>query len=213
MNASQDDRIRALSERFPWPASKPDVLLPPRELLGWFRDSQRQLLTKDLSPQTRIVVELGSWLGMSTRFIAEQAPKAMILAVDHWRGSPEHHQRTEFNTLLPLLFETFQALCWGQRARIIPMRMSSLDGLQAISDAGLVPDLIYVDADHSYEAVCADLALSLKLFPETVLDGDDFEWPGVAQAVRECATRENLQLGLVGRQDRAWTLRRHRPNW
>jgi len=41
-----------------------------------------------MNSETRCVLELGSWLGKSTRFIVERAPNAYIFAVDLW--SNEH---------------------------------------------------------------------------------------------------------------------------
>ena len=37
-----------------------------------------------MNAETRCVLELGSWLGKSTRFIAERAPNAYLFAVDLW---------------------------------------------------------------------------------------------------------------------------------
>jgi hypothetical protein len=41
-----------------------------------------------MSAETSCVLELGSWLGKSTRFIVERAPNAFVFAVDLW--SNEH---------------------------------------------------------------------------------------------------------------------------
>ncbi|HEV3339133.1 MAG TPA: class I SAM-dependent methyltransferase [Pirellulales bacterium] len=103
------------------------------------------------------LVELGSWLGLSTRFIADRAPNAVIVAVNHWRGSAEHLNDTNLQDLLPILYETFLNRCWRLRDRIIPLRMNTLEALDEIAGCGLCPDLVYLDADHSYEAVRADL--------------------------------------------------------
>ena len=51
---------------------------------GWFYPPHKVVLAELLSPETRCVVELGSWLGKSTLFIAEHAPNAVIISVDLW---------------------------------------------------------------------------------------------------------------------------------
>ena len=111
-----------------------------------------------------------------------------MISIDHWQGSPEHQQRPEFRAMLPTLYESFLSQCWGQRDRIIPLRMTSLEGLQTVSNYGIEPDLVYVDAEHSYPAVMSELELARELFPRARLVGDDYDWHGVREAVESfCA--------------------------
>jgi len=196
---------KQLAELHPWPAKRPDVSVPDGHA-GWFGDGARAVLTQAVNSDSRLIVELGSWLGLSTRFLAHRAPHATIIAVDHWQGSPEHQRDPELKQLLPTLFEEFVASCWPYRDRILPLRMSTQEGLQAVAAAGLTPDLIFVDADHSYDAVCADLETSRKLFPEAVLTGDDFSDPDVRRAVEEFARTHGLQLQTFGRNWLGWQL-------
>jgi hypothetical protein len=162
------------------------------------------MLARTLSPDTHLVVELGAWLGLSTRFIASRAPRATILSVDHWKGSPEHQSQERFQKLLPQLYETYLARCWDYRERIVPLRMSTLDGLRTAAEAGLQPDVVFVDAEHSFEAVTAELALARQLFPRAALCGDDYDWRGVREAVDNFARRRGL---LVNRfVARGWRL-------
>jgi hypothetical protein len=197
-NAAPGERLRALAQAFPWPAERPAVGPPPAHL-GWLDEGVKRLLTDALSGDARLVVELGAWLGMSTRFLADAA----VVTVDHWRGSPEHQARPEWRALLPALYETFQALCWGYRDRIIPLRMTTLAGLRLLADRGLSPDLIYIDAEHSYEAVLSELELAGRLFPSAEVVGDDYPHPPVRAAVEEFARRRNL---LVRAEGNGWKL-------
>src|SRR5690606_40474206 len=64
-----------------------------------------RLLSRFLSPQSVLVVELGSWLGKSTRFLLRQAPHATVVAIDHWKGSAEHQRRHRHRLIS--LYETF----------------------------------------------------------------------------------------------------------
>lgn len=48
---------------------------------------------------------------------------------------------------------------------------------------GIVPDAIYIDANHTYKDVKSEIDLSLKLFPNVILFGDDINWSGVKKAV------------------------------
>jgi hypothetical protein len=162
------------------------------------------MLGQALTADTQLVVELGAWLGLSTRFIAAHAPNAVILSVDHWRGSPEHQSDESYRELLPNLFETFQARCWDQRQRIVPLRMTTLEGLRTVAEHGLEPQFVYVDAEHSFDAVSAELALARQLFPRAVLAGDDYDWQGVREAVVQFARKNGMVVDRVGW--RGWRL-------
>jgi hypothetical protein len=156
------------------------------------------VLARELSEETKLVVELGAWLGMSSRFIAEHAPNATVVSVDHWKGSPEHRTQEEFRAVLPTLYESFLEQCWTYRDQIVPLRMTSLEGLQTVADFGLTPDLVYIDAEHSHPAVTSELELARHLFPGAVLVGDDYDWEGVACAANEFAARHALAVERVG---------------
>jgi hypothetical protein len=102
--------------------------------MGWPADGPRELLEKSLSGDIRLVVELGSWLELSIPFIANLAPRAVVIAIDHWRGSPEHHHDPVLKAMIPTLYETFLALCWDYRERLIPLRMTRFEGLAMVAN-------------------------------------------------------------------------------
>lgn len=176
----QSPELGAFRRTHPWPDQKPAV--PPREKEGWLFPSTQEMLARFLSNQTKLVVELGSWLGLSTRFIASRAPRAAVIAIDHWQGSPEHQQDPKYSALLPVLYETFLANCWSERARIVPVRTGTIEGLERVARSGLYPDIFYVDADHGFEGVSADLQAIQRLFPQAIIVGDDWNWEGVRRA-------------------------------
>jgi predicted O-methyltransferase YrrM len=187
---------RELAARFPWPNEKPAVPAAPQR--DWLFPATRNFLTCSVSAETRLIVELGSWTGRSTRFLADLAPHAAVVAVDHWEGSVEHTQDPELAAMLPRLFETFLAECWSYRDRIIPLRASSVDGLRQVAEAGLSPNLVYIDADHRFESVMADLGTALDLFPDAAIVGDDWDWEGVRTAVETTARQRNLRFEAEG---------------
>ena len=200
-----NEEIEKLARDFPWPAEKPSVPIPT-EKLGWFKEPQQELMRRELNAETKLVVELGAWLGLSTRFIADQAPHARVITIDHWQGSSEHRKDPTCAAMLPTLFETFTALNWEYRDRILPLKMNGHEGLQTIARYGLKPDVIFVDADHSYEAVSADLKLSRQLFPQARLIGDDYDSPDVQRAVDEFAATHGFEVEPVGTDWRSWRL-------
>jgi hypothetical protein len=154
------------------------------------------MLTAIVSPGTQLIVEVGSWVGRSTRFLADLAPNAVIVAIDHWEGSPEHHEDPELAKALPHLYEAFLAESWDYRARIIPVKMTSIEGLKRVAEAGLQPQLGYIDADHSYESVLNDILTALDRFPESKIAGDDYDWPGVKQALDQLTKERGIRVEL-----------------
>ncbi|HUP23643.1 MAG TPA: class I SAM-dependent methyltransferase [Thermoanaerobaculia bacterium] len=186
--------LASLAAAFPWPAARPLALEVPERNQGWLRDGSRDALASALSASTRVVVELGAWLGLSTRFVLERARNATVISVDHWQGSPEHHESEEWRRMLPALYETFLAMNWEHRARIVPVRRSTIEGLEAVAAHGVAPDVVYVDAGHEYESVLEDLETSYRLFPEAELVGDDFDWLGVRQALEKFRERHGFEI-------------------
>jgi predicted O-methyltransferase YrrM len=172
--------IHDLRLAFPWPAAKPGL---PEADHGWLQEDTKKLLKESLSGTTRIVVELGSWLGSSARYILGQAPNATLICIDHWDAN-----RTRLSTGMepePDLYQTFMANCWDYRDRLIPIRTDTVSGLHIVHDNEVEPDVVYIDASHDYEAVLADIRTAVGLFPRAVLVGDDWDWPGVQKALTE----------------------------
>jgi hypothetical protein len=65
----------------------------------------------------------------------------------------------------------------------------------------LAPDVVYLDADHDYESVKADLTRIRSLFPQATVVGDGWSREGVQRAAVE-VVRE--QGGVIGVHGVAW---------
>ena len=70
----KQSNLQSLRDRYPWPSEKPAV---PPNMNGWFQTPNQKMLSQLCSDQPQVVVELGSWLGLSARFFLDIAPKAM----------------------------------------------------------------------------------------------------------------------------------------
>jgi hypothetical protein len=179
--------LEELGRRYPWPAHRPDVR---EDWLGWFCEANRDKLAELISPDTKIILELGSFCGLSAKWFCETAPQAVLICIDHWKGSAEHHRCRDWERRLPTLYETFCRNLWPYRERLIPMRTTIHDGLHELHGLGIVPDLIYVDGSHDADSVEHDVSTCLELFPRTELVGDD--WPhhsvrtGAVRAAARC---------------------------
>lgn len=182
------DKWEMLRKKFPWPEQCPDV---PKQSHGWFFGDDAESLNRAISfvrkqgRQVELYLELGSWLGSSVRHVLKEAPSARAICCDLWPSEVSQ----EFSWK-PVMYETFLANNWEYRDLIIPVRTDVRVGLEQVVRAGLRPDVIYIDADHSYEAVLGDTLLAAWEFPKAVLVLDDNipVFPGVQQFVRELPT-------------------------
>jgi hypothetical protein len=151
----------------------------------------------------RVVVELGSWCGLSASHILARAESCTLICVDHWKGSPEHFTREDWKALVPHVREIFLKNLWPWRHRVIPMCTDTMNGLLEIAELSIQPDLIYVDAGHAYGQVLGEITFFQKAWPTACLMGHDYVG-GVKRAVDELTTMCRKTVVSIGR---AWTLR------
>jgi len=195
--SEQAEIIEKLASDHPWPIRKPDLGFNSS---GWFPICNQNALRRFLNENTKIVVELGAWVGLSTRWLTSQAPNAKVITIDHWLGSPENKD----DPLVPILYEQFIANCWNYQSKIIPIRADTEIGIKKLKDSGLKPDLIYIDAGHDYKSAGRDLEACMDF--NCPLVGDDFNpnsWAGVVRAVWEEANNGQRMLQVKGS---AWML-------
>jgi hypothetical protein len=201
------DTLIKKDERIGWPKKMPSI---PKYYHGWFQRNNIDILQRLSSKDHRCVLELGSWLGMSTRFLLEHNPNAVVFAVDLWSNeyffNDPHYDATgdkEANALLTdnPIYDQFLVNVQDHKYTkspkskgLVPMKMSTLDAIPILKEAGVRPDLIYIDASHHYEFVIKDIELCLDAFPGAIIVGDDWNYEGVKQAVVEAAERHHLQI-------------------
>lgn len=163
--------IESLKKTCPWPPEKP--LVSPDEQ-GWFSGWNIKKF-KPLLNDVKLIVEIGSWLGLSTRFWLENS-NATVICIDTWEGSEEHLADEQWAKKLPTLFDVFCVNQWGWRDRIIPIKNPSNRGLPLVKRHHITPGLIYIDGSHKYEDVLEELHLCDQLFPSAKLIGDDWNY-------------------------------------
>lgn len=141
-------------------------------------------------------VEVGSWYGRSTAFMAVQivnsGKKIELIAVDTWKGSEEHR--------LGGMSEDPNIVVSGDILPIFKRNMLPLEGVynvktvQATSVEAAIQcsdrtfDFVFIDAAHDYDNVIADIrAWWPKVKVGGWIGGHDYsaDWPGVVRAVSE----------------------------
>ncbi len=131
-----------------------------------------------------LIVELGSYNGRSTRAMADNCP-GIIWAIDCWEqmeymprmeGDPWMHFQSNLRKHLD------SSLVRAVRMRHEDVHAFVLPELRRL-------DMVYIDGDHSVEAVRRDIIeWRARLVPGGLLcghDAHDANWPGVDQAVGE----------------------------
>jgi predicted O-methyltransferase YrrM len=150
------------------------------------------------APVDAQVVEVGSWMGASTCFLAAglKGTGAKVYAVDNFQGLStcgedaawynRHFQKLGAQSTLDIFKGNFTAL--GLSARAAPVVSDSLAAAQSLAAKRGTIDLIFIDGDHSYEACKADIAAWAPLVKRGgVIAFHDFgsRASGVTQAIFE----------------------------
>lgn len=144
----------------------------------------------------KLIVEVGTWLGASAVHMAKlckrQGLGTKIICVDTWLGGSEHYGNPKWSATLdfkfgyPQLYFGFlrNVIESGVFDRIAPLPLDAKSGAEVLAEQRLAPDLVYIDAGHSFEACLADLQNYAPLVhPDGILLGDDFRGGEVARAV------------------------------
>lgn len=123
--------------------------------------------------------EIGVLDGSAVFFkLLDACPDLSLIAVDQWSAEDQHYGD---------LTETGKV--FKDRAALYPGRAAVLEGPSAamarmVEDGSL--DFIFIDADHSEEAVLADIAAwRPKVREGGVILGHDIDWRGVKAAVEQ----------------------------
>ena len=147
-------------------------------------------------------VEVGSYKGRSSAFLAVEifrSQKPILLdCVDLWDDQYEQEVGKTSNTL-PDSNKLWQSWCQNVesvKSIITPRRMSSLDGAKLYQDQSL--NFVFIDADHSYQAVVADIQAWLpKVKRGGYIAGHDYQHQPIVQATNEI-------LGWVSQKGGCW---------
>jgi predicted O-methyltransferase YrrM len=165
---------------------------------GWFSIDDYEFY-KSLIEKSKdaTLVEVGSWQGRSICSILPTLEKqnySKVYCVDIWSEEPPGSQyaRRGNPNIQKIFLENIESI--GLSGMVTPMKMKSVDAAKKFDDESV--DIVFIDADHSYEGVMEDIKAWLpKVKVGGILSGHDyFEW-GVFNAVTESLGIKNIFTG------------------
>lgn len=133
------------------------------------------------------MVEVGVYAGEATDLFLRSGKIERLYAVDTWQDFAQDGQPWVSPYPWSEVWMCFGAVFWQWRQRLVVLPIPSPESASHFSDDDL--DLVYIDANHGYDAVRADiLAWAPKVKAGGYLAGHDYApatWPGVVRAVDE----------------------------
>ncbi len=168
--------LETLRKAYPWPARRPDVAPSHRGWDGGGRDIVASLIRRT---SAKIVLEIGAFLGLSTRQWLACAPDVTVICIDPW-NTPKPEEWVALKDWPEIchkeIYDLFLSSNWDFQDRIIPIRGLSPAAVRDVHACGVQPDIVYIDGEHTYNAVLTDLTECYRLFPNAFLTGDDWNW-------------------------------------
>lgn len=158
---------------------------------GWFADDDIAVYRSlyEQVPDDGWTIELGCFLGRSICSVADivRRKKLHVYVVDTFKGTHTPDEAWAFEKYKERdIKEEFcvNAFRHGLDGLVAPLEMTTLEAAKMLPNRFF--DLIFIDADHSYEAVKADiLAYQPKLKKNHIFAGDDYTRESVISAVNE----------------------------
>ena len=147
-------------------------------IFGYMLPEQLDWLRAQAHKRWRIL-ELGAFLGRTTVALA-QATKGVVHVVDHWKGSSDPADECASGPeIMDQFLENVKRLqnvtVWCGESEEMWRKMGHLRF-----------DMVWIDADHTYDRVKKDIRLWRSyLAPGGLLCGHDGEYPEVRRAVEE----------------------------
>lgn len=177
--------------------------------------AKRRLIRRRLIshlPKRGVGAEVGTWKGDFSEQILKQRKPKLLYLIDPWayRDDPRYERawygggvagQADMDAIYRSVSERFEKQ--QERGQVVIWRKSSTEAAESLTDRQL--DWVYIDGDHTYEAVKADLeAFRRVVVPGGVIAGDDYGtngwWSnGVTKAVDEFAASVG-QPKILGNQ-------------
>lgn len=155
---------------------------------GWFSDEDGKFYERAFQqfvPAYGKMIEIGTFLGRSLSYIGPKASDlhAEIYCIDPWGPADKE---TEFYYQAEDIAQRFYTWLKDQpwNKSVITVRARSRQAVRMFQPCSI--DMVFIDGDHTYEAVRDDIKLYLPLLkPEGLIAGHDWGRPEVTKALTE----------------------------
>ncbi len=161
---------------------------------GWFNFEKVYSLMVERSQNHSKFVEVGSWLGKSSVYMAVEINNSgkdiKFYTVDTWEGSLDENDKDKnlhedlFSKMNKSLYDSFLENIIPVENIITPIRKKSIEASKDFEDNSL--DFVYIDANHQFRNVLEDLkSWYPKVKSGGVIAGHDYDehWKEVKKAV------------------------------
>ncbi len=158
------------------------------KIQGWMTCNELKWLydTASLLPDGALIVEVGAWKGRSTCALGlaiKNTSKHMI-TVDHFEGSSNergtYHSEASCKDIEAILKNNINSLELDSYITVL-----KIESELAVKD--MFPkkyNMLFLDGDHTYDAVCTDLKNWIPLAaPRAIISGHDYQYTDVMMAV------------------------------
>lgn len=148
------------------------------EIEGWMSPVELDWLYKTAKTMDS-VAEIGSWKGKSTHALLSGC-KGTVTAIDHFKGS-KGEEKAHAEAKDRDIFADFLANV-GSFKNLKVFKRKSLAAVNKFADKSV--DMVFIDGEHTYEAVRDDIRAWTPKARKLVC-GHDYNLPEVKQAVQE----------------------------
>lgn len=193
-------KIKVLGIFLNWIEKKYDLLKHSSISTHMTRDEKLMLfwLVKQRPEKIKNLVEIGSYLGASSSYLAAAAcSDAKVICVDTWGNHAMEYisedvarDGRERNT-----YEEFRVNTQLYKDKIVPVRGWSSEMLSSVQEVchGQKVDFLFIDGDHSYEGVKKDWDIYSPLLKQNAFVAfHDTGWAeGVRQVINESVKQKS----------------------
>ena len=167
----------------------------------------RQLVGKLPDRHDMIGAEIGSYIGESAEIFAQSGKFKKFYCIDPWKAGYDPSDIASNRGCFDEVEATFDARA-AKYPIIEKVKMTSSQAAARFSRSYL--DFVYIDGNHTYCAVKADLrAFIPKVKPGGFVGGHDYGWVGFGGSI-ECAVLEELGLPEIF-DDGNWLIQKPPP--
>lgn len=132
---------------------------------GWMEPPELTWLAEQAAKH-RVIVEIGSFKGRSTRALADNT-KGVVIAIDDFHG-PREIELNNRHTI----YETFLHNMKGLK-NVVVVKADHRD----LPEPDFQPDFVFIDGGHEYAAVKADIQYWLpRIAKGGLIAGHDYTW-------------------------------------